>query len=219
MVRWSRQFCWLDLSENHCIVYIFGIFVTWKSGTTYWWLDKSHCVAVCLPKPISVKLMEECGVVVDVCLSAGRLIPSAFRSMSQTLFFFLSGGPFSSTHAKWKMDQGSPRPLVYKKRSREPADRQRDEERRWWIRDTVRRRKRRKMQRTSKRGSLRRSAEFSRSQGRLLTLELWPIYWLALQGWLSQENNHAQFICITFTRNETKTKLLSSRFCKGKWAH
>lgn len=57
-----------------------------------------------------------------------------------------------------------------------------------------------------------------RSQGWLLIFELWPIYWLILQGRLSQENNQDQFICVKITCNKTKMtdlKWLLNKFCKG----
>lgn len=143
--------------------------------------------------PYRSDLEEECGVVEDVCLSVGRPIPSAFCTMSQALFCFLSGGPFSSAHAKWKMD--SLGFLVYKKdQDSQQSDRQMgrqtkrwgeimmDKETKWEEERDRRKNSEDKQARQSEK--LRRGQQSlvgpwaNRSQRRLFTLELWPIYWL-----------------------------------------
>lgn len=139
----------ISFVQNHCILLIFSVCVTWKSGMTYWWLEKSQCHTVSLPKPISFKL-EECGVGVGVCMSAGRLISFAFYSMSQTFLF-----------CQWKAENGlelssvllySPTKTTKTNNKKSSqnwlrdwwANRQRYREREWWIRDGMRGRKRKK---------------------------------------------------------------------------
>lgn len=123
------------------------------------------------------------------------------------------------------MDQGSPPASCIQETGDTDkwADKQRDVERWSWIKRWSRRADS-EMSKQEESEKLSRGQQSLvgpwaiRSQGWLLTFELWPIYWLILQGRLSQENNQDQFICIKITCNKTKMtdlKWLLNKFCKG----
>jgi len=145
------------------------------------WLPVCQCVSSKATKPILTLRGDY-----SACESL------LVRRQTHSLWFLLLSQTLSSTHAG-KGDRGSPQPLVH---DRSPTMM---DKRQWGFRGWVSQ---------ALWEAEERSEEFScppganRGSVKLLTLELWPIYWLTLQNWISQDHNQAEFVWISNTHKE-----------------